>query len=508
MPAKRAGQRRPPSAPFLLANYQFALPAGVYARRPDLLRPASEQVLADLWPHVEVVLCHETADYACPICLEFPAAARVGMCGHAFCLPCVLQYLHAHGRDTRALAPPAGSPLPFANTMTAPCPLCHERLVMADLRPLQATPVRKYHVGEPISLVLLRRRPGSAAVQRCAAAGPGAGDEAPLYGAPAAAFNRYLAMTLEQRLALGAQEADELQERLAVCIATQKTQARARKRLEDLMEDGGTEGHWVSIACAWVQFCQDLLPSKEGRWMDVAASRRPPAAAAEEGPAEYLVTPKAGYDFYYQESQGQALFLAPADMKRMLAEAEEKAPGAGLYVPPGAGRQRRGVPLPTTLTATITALATVENTPELGGDLPFAAHLPLGAHFVVCSVAAHPAPAAAAAIPNQPNHVEERHTTHAANASHPPGPLHSTLNPEAVPFFPKGVSPPALAESPAEPPAGPPAPPAPAACPLTPLEGVSLSGWVNPSLAPPPRDEPSPWGDARSELCEPAPLEP
>lgn len=45
----------------------------------DLLRPASEQVLADLWPHVEVVLCHETADYACPICLEFPAAARVGV---------------------------------------------------------------------------------------------------------------------------------------------------------------------------------------------------------------------------------------------------------------------------------------------------------------------------------------------------------------------------------------------------------------------------------------------
>ena len=77
---RRTSRKRDPSAPFMLSNYQFVLPAGVVARRPDLLKSADDQQMSELWPQVEVVLCHETHDYNCPICLDFPSAARVGLC--------------------------------------------------------------------------------------------------------------------------------------------------------------------------------------------------------------------------------------------------------------------------------------------------------------------------------------------------------------------------------------------------------------------------------------------
>ena len=63
-----------------------------------------------------------------------------------------------------------------------------------------------YHVapqvGEQISFVLLRRRQTSPFVYRCA---DGATESSPHLGSPTAAFNRYLAMTMEQMLELGQQ---------------------------------------------------------------------------------------------------------------------------------------------------------------------------------------------------------------------------------------------------------------------------------------------------------------
>jgi hypothetical protein len=48
------------------------------------------------WNDVLQILASSVSqDASCPICLSHPVAPRMAKCGHIFCLPCLIRYMHS-----------------------------------------------------------------------------------------------------------------------------------------------------------------------------------------------------------------------------------------------------------------------------------------------------------------------------------------------------------------------------------------------------------------------------
>ncbi|KAI9289820.1 hypothetical protein BC943DRAFT_137 [Umbelopsis sp. AD052] len=99
---------------FLNANFRFLVnPTGDYTVNladPDL--PIN-------WVDIEQVLISKSIPPTCPICLSQPTAARVTKCGHTFCLPCILHYLHLNDNPKKAWRK---------------CPICYDAIYARDLK--------------------------------------------------------------------------------------------------------------------------------------------------------------------------------------------------------------------------------------------------------------------------------------------------------------------------------------------------------------------------------------
>ncbi|KAH8553737.1 hypothetical protein BGW37DRAFT_269878 [Umbelopsis sp. PMI_123] len=99
---------------FLNANFRFLVnPTGDYTVNladPDL--PIN-------WADIEQVLISKSVPPTCPICLSQPTAARVTKCGHTFCLPCILHYLHLNDNPKKSWRK---------------CPICYDAIYARDLK--------------------------------------------------------------------------------------------------------------------------------------------------------------------------------------------------------------------------------------------------------------------------------------------------------------------------------------------------------------------------------------
>jgi len=110
-------------ARYVHANYRFIVdPRGDYR---------AQSVDADVhldWNNVLQILASELSqDASCPICLGTPLAPRMARCGHIFCLPCLIRYMHseddAKARDKRA--------------RSSKCPLCFDTIYASETRPVR-----------------------------------------------------------------------------------------------------------------------------------------------------------------------------------------------------------------------------------------------------------------------------------------------------------------------------------------------------------------------------------
>ncbi|KAL6712690.1 hypothetical protein ACN47E_000567 [Coniothyrium glycines] len=110
-------------ARYVHANYRFIVdPRGDYR---------AQSVDADIhldWNNVLQILASEISQEAsCPICLGTPVAPRMARCGHIFCLPCLIRYMHseddgkAHEKKVR----------------TKKCPLCFDTIYASETRPVR-----------------------------------------------------------------------------------------------------------------------------------------------------------------------------------------------------------------------------------------------------------------------------------------------------------------------------------------------------------------------------------
>jgi hypothetical protein len=159
-------------ARYVHANYRFIV-------RPDR-EYHTQAVDADVhlpWDSVLQVLgSSETQSTSCPICLSPPVAPRMARCGHIFCLPCLIRFMHSTDDTDR---------LPEKRARWKKCPICEDTVYISETRPVRWAAdqeASQLMEGGDVCLRLLKREPGSTlALPRDTAENYGQQDDIPWY---------------------------------------------------------------------------------------------------------------------------------------------------------------------------------------------------------------------------------------------------------------------------------------------------------------------------------------
>ncbi|CAK7568638.1 MAG: hypothetical protein SEPTF4163_006635 [Sporothrix epigloea] len=175
-------------ARFVHANYRFVVtPRGDYTAQAT---DADEYI--DWNDVLQILASTESQNSACPICLSEPVAPRMAKCGHVFCLPCLIRFMHATDADEKAATHSAvrtitGLTSPNANGGNATissinsgnkspqptpekrakwkkCPICEESVYLGEVRPVrfyagQESPLPR--PGDDVVLRLMMRQASS-----------------------------------------------------------------------------------------------------------------------------------------------------------------------------------------------------------------------------------------------------------------------------------------------------------------------------------------------------------
>lgn len=81
------------------------------------------------WATVLQILASAKSQAAhCPICLSSPVAPRMAKCGHIFCLPCLLRYMHSTDE---------AMPFPEKRQRWKKCPICWDSVYVSETRPVR-----------------------------------------------------------------------------------------------------------------------------------------------------------------------------------------------------------------------------------------------------------------------------------------------------------------------------------------------------------------------------------
>ncbi|KAF2839101.1 hypothetical protein M501DRAFT_992092 [Patellaria atrata CBS 101060] len=138
-------------ARYVHANYRFIVdPRGNYHAQSF-----DSDIHLD-WNNVLQILASSQSQQAsCPICLGVPVAPRMAKCGHIFCLPCLIRYMHSDD-DT--------SHLPEKRARHKKCPICYDSIYISETRSVrwytgqEGEPPRE---GGDVVLRLILREAGS-----------------------------------------------------------------------------------------------------------------------------------------------------------------------------------------------------------------------------------------------------------------------------------------------------------------------------------------------------------
>lgn len=145
---------------YMLQNFQFILRSDLLSAKVAHGLPQGQRKLWESlrssdamvpWEAVHSVVMHTTMDeFQCPICMEEPIAPRITECGHVFCLPCVLQYVHMQKKYEKPRI----------------CPVCHSTLLLITLRPCVLHPIQRLTAGMTVRFDLFKRERDSCEVHR------------------------------------------------------------------------------------------------------------------------------------------------------------------------------------------------------------------------------------------------------------------------------------------------------------------------------------------------------
>ncbi|OJK03263.1 hypothetical protein ASPACDRAFT_114186 [Aspergillus aculeatus ATCC 16872] len=138
-------------ARYVHANYRFIVnPIQNYHTQA-----ANADVHLDWDSVIQVLVSEQTQSASCPICLSTPVAPRMARCGHIFCLPCLIRYMHSTDEE---------HPVPEKKPRWKKCPICWDSIYISEARPVRwfrgqegDLPVE----GGDVVLRLVKRVPGS-----------------------------------------------------------------------------------------------------------------------------------------------------------------------------------------------------------------------------------------------------------------------------------------------------------------------------------------------------------
>lgn len=138
-------------ARYVHANYRFI----VTPNRNYHAQAANADVHLDWDAVLQVLVSAQTQAASCPICLSTPAAPRMARCGHIFCLPCLIRYMHSADDD---------NPMPEKKARWKKCPICWDQIYISETRPVRWFRGQEGELpieSGDVVLRLVRREPGS-----------------------------------------------------------------------------------------------------------------------------------------------------------------------------------------------------------------------------------------------------------------------------------------------------------------------------------------------------------
>ncbi|EAW23056.1 RING-type E3 ubiquitin transferase MAG2 [Aspergillus fischeri NRRL 181] len=161
-------------ARYVHANYRFI----VNPTRSYHAQAANADVHLDWDSVLQVLVSAQTQSTSCPICLSTPVAPRMARCGHIFCLPCLIRYMHSTDDDAH---------VPEKKARWKKCPICWDSIYISETRPVRWFRGQEGDIpveGGDVVLRLVKRDPGSTlALPRDGAESLNPGEDVPWYHA-------------------------------------------------------------------------------------------------------------------------------------------------------------------------------------------------------------------------------------------------------------------------------------------------------------------------------------
>lgn len=138
-------------ARYVHANYRFI----VNPMRNYHAQAANADVHLDWDSVLQVLVSAQTQSASCPICLSIPVAPRMARCGHIFCLPCLIRYMHSTDDENS---------VPGKKARCQKCPICWDTIYISETRPVRWFSGQEGDLpveGGDVVLRLVKREPGS-----------------------------------------------------------------------------------------------------------------------------------------------------------------------------------------------------------------------------------------------------------------------------------------------------------------------------------------------------------
>ncbi len=189
---------------YVHANYRFIVnPKGDYHAQA-----VDADVHLDWNTVLQILASAQTQSASCPICLSTPTAPRMAKCGHIFCLPCIIRYMHSTDD---------AHPMPEKKARSKKCPICWDSVYLSETRPVRwfvgqegETPQE----GGDIVLRLVMRQAGSTlALPRDGATAPPKAEDIPwFFAAEVMDYARVMKGTEDYMVSQFDEEIENLQE--------------------------------------------------------------------------------------------------------------------------------------------------------------------------------------------------------------------------------------------------------------------------------------------------------
>ena len=256
-------------ARYIHANYRFiVIPNGDYR---------AQAMDADVhldWSNVlQILVSAQSQSTNCPICLSHPVAPRMAKCGHIFCLPCLIRYMHSTD-DTNVG--------PDKKPRWKKCPICWDSIYISETRPVRwftGQEGERPQEGADVVLRLIMRQPGSTlALPRDGGQPLGSEEQIPWYfAAEVMDYARVMKGSKDYMLKQYDNEIVDVQE---------------QEKEDELMF--GEEIQWTRKAIHAIHEAKDKIkglgnPPSAPQQPNERKSRRPPIQSHDDVPEHYMV---------------------------------------------------------------------------------------------------------------------------------------------------------------------------------------------------------------------------